>query len=99
MDYLFEVSKVTSDITEQNAYFDVLKALNNSKDMLSKDFITAVENQVKCYVPSILQFVDEDSAPVNVSTLSIVNDEVFDDWLADTATIDSVELRNKAVFY
>ena len=97
VDYLFEVSKAALDVAEQNAYFDALKVLNNSKDILRKGFLEAVENQLQAYSPSIPQFAENDQTPATISSLSIVDDEVFDDWLADSATVDSVELRNKEV--
>ena len=97
LDYLIEVSKAALDIAEQNAYFDALKVLNNAKETLRKDFLVAVETQLSGYTPDIPQFVETDDSPARVSSLSIVDDEVFDDWLADTATIDSVESRNTEV--
>lgn len=96
-DYLFEGSKAALDIAEQNAYFDALKVLNNAKDILRKDFLESVETQLANYSPDAPQFVESDESPATVSSLSIVDDEVFDDWLADTATVDSVESRNKEV--
>ncbi|HEC19131.1 MAG TPA: DUF1631 family protein [Gammaproteobacteria bacterium] len=97
VDYLFEVSKTALDITEQNAYFDALKVLNNVKDQLRKQFLESVEAQLASYSPDVPAFVDSETSTANVSSLSIVDDEVFDDWLADTATVDSVESRNKEV--
>ena len=95
VDYLIEVSKASHDIAEQNAYFDALKILNNAKDTLGKDFLASLEVQLSCYSPAVPQFVDSDDSMVTANALSIVDDEVFDDWLADTATVDSVESRNK----
>lgn len=97
LDYLVEAAKSALDIAEQNAYFDALKVLNNAKESLRKNFLVAVETQLACYTPDIPQFVESDDSPATVSSLSIVDDEVFDDWLADTATIDSVESRNTEV--
>jgi diguanylate cyclase (GGDEF)-like protein len=95
-DYLFELSKDTKDISEQNACFDALKILNNTRDSVTESFLEAVIEQVDHYSPdhpSVIQPKEESS----VATLSIVEDEVFDDWLADTATIDSVETKYKDV--
>lgn len=96
-DYLFEASKTAFDITEQNAYFEALKVLNNVKDTLRKDFLKSVDAQLTSYSPTIPQFVETEDSPATISSLSIVDDEVFDDWLADTATVDSVESRNTEV--
>ena len=95
VDYLIEVSKASLDIAEQNTYFDALKVLNNAKDTLGKHFLVALDAQLLCYSPAVPQFVDTDDNVTSVNALSIVDDEVFDDWLADTATVDSVESRNK----
>jgi len=97
VDYLIEVSRVSRDVAEQNAYFDALKILNNAKDTLGKGFLASLETQLACYSPAAPRFVDSDDNTVTANSLSIVDDEIFDDWLADTATIDSVESRNKEV--
>lgn len=97
VDYLFEVSKAALDVSEQNTYFDALKVLNNAREILRKNFLEAVEKQLVNYQPSVPQFVENDVSPATISSLSIVDDEVFDDWLADTATVDSVESRNTEV--
>ncbi len=97
VDYLIEVSKASRDVTEQNAYFDALKVLNSAKDTLGQNFLASLEKQLACYSPAIPQFVDSGDSTVTANSLSIVDDEVFDDWLADTATVDSVESRNKEV--
>ncbi len=95
--YLFEVSKAARDITEQNACFDALKVLNNSRDRLSARFLKAIEGQLQQYSPRLPQFVENSEGSAVTRSLSIVDDDVFDDWLADTATVDSVESRNREV--
>jgi diguanylate cyclase (GGDEF)-like protein len=97
VDYLFGASKEALNVTEQNAYFEALKVLNNGKDIQHESFLKALEQQLKQYSPAIPPFVETSSDPVSANSLSIVDDEVFDDWLADTATIDSIESRNKEV--
>ncbi|NOX75749.1 MAG: DUF1631 family protein [Gammaproteobacteria bacterium] len=95
--YLFEVSKAARDITEQNACFDALKVLNNSRDSLRDGFLTTVKSRLAQYSPLSSPFGENTEDPVTANALSIVDDEVFDDWLADAATVDSVESRNREV--
>ena len=97
LDYLVEVAKVALDISEQNAYFDALKVLNSSRDSLRKQFLAGVEEHLKHYSPSLPIFESGSENQAPAGSLSIVDDEVFDDWLADTATVDSVESRNREV--
>ncbi|NOX91379.1 MAG: DUF1631 family protein [Gammaproteobacteria bacterium] len=97
VDYLIEISRVSRDVAEQNACFDALTVLNNAKGTLGKDFLASLETQFSCYSPAVPQFVESEDSTVTANSLSIVDDEVFDDWLADTATVDSVESRNKEV--
>jgi diguanylate cyclase (GGDEF)-like protein len=97
VNYLFEISKTAVDITTQNAYFDALKVLNDSKTSLRENFSKAVEKQVEHYSPFSLQYIENNEIPTTASSLSIMDDEVFDDWLADTETVDFVESRNKKI--
>ncbi|WP_455199634.1 DUF1631 family protein, partial [Kaarinaea lacus] len=89
-EYLFELSKDSKDISEQNACFDALKVINANKDSIKESFIKAVKKKIAGYSPDVPMGTNtiEDASE---SSLSIVEDEVFDDWLADTSTIDSVE--------
>ncbi|WP_455217358.1 DUF1631 family protein [Kaarinaea lacus] len=95
-DYLFELSKDSRDISEQNACFDALKVINANKDSVKESFLKAVKKKIAGYSPDVPMGSStiEDTSD---SSLSIVEDEVFDDWLADTSTIDSVETKFKDV--
>ena len=95
-DYLFELSKESRDISEQNACFDALKVLSNTKDSVAGSFLGSVIKQIENYSTGVPYGSQPDEKPLN-TTLSIVEDEVFDDWLADTAIIDSVETKYRDV--
>jgi diguanylate cyclase (GGDEF)-like protein len=95
-DHLFEISKESRDLSEQNACFDALKVLNNKKDSVTDSFLESVIAQIDNYQPDESQSAKIEEKPLSAS-LSIVEDEVFDDWLADSSTIDSVETKYKDV--
>ena len=95
-DYLFELSKESRDISEQNACFDALKVINANKDTIKDSFLKAVAAKLANYTPDSPMGSSSYEEPSSLS-LSLVEDEVFDDWLADTSTIDSVETEFKDV--
>ena len=92
-DYLFELSKATRDVAEQNTYFDALKTINSTRDTVRPEFIEAVKNHLMNYSPQQMQRGNVDYENPSSGSLSIVEDDAFDDWLADTETIDSIEAR------
>lgn len=95
-DYLFELSKESRDISEQNACFDALKVINSNKDSIKDSFLQLVNAKIANYSPDVPMGANKTEDFSNTS-LAIVEDEVFDDWLADTSTIDSVETEFKEV--
>lgn len=92
-DYLFELSKATRDMAEQNTYFEALKTINSTRDTVRVEFIDVVEKHLADYSPEQMQRANIENEKMSLGSLSIVEDDAFDDWLADAATIDSIESR------
>jgi len=92
-DYLFELSKVTRDVAEQNNYFEALKTINSTRETVRGEFTDMVERHLAEYSPTQMQRAADGAEKMSYNSLSIVEDDAFDDWLADTATIDSIETR------
>jgi len=90
---LFEKSKSLKNIAEQNMYFETLGVLNDNKD----NFITifnenAIARMACCQNGEILDTNNDSEAfSENTTELAIVEEEVLDNWLADTGTIESVQ--------
>lgn len=90
---LFEQSKILKDIAEQNIYFETLGILNDNRDKFTKAFSQhAIERMASIQNGRLLDFsANTDAFSDNTTELAIVEEEVLDNWLADTGTIESVQ--------
>lgn len=94
VDNLFEASKETKNTMEMNAYYDALKIISQKKDHMRETYRAAALKQLENNSPSSVK--QESGAQIydyDLDTLSIIENEDFDDWLADTTTVDSIESR------
>jgi len=90
---LFDTSKNTLNTTELHYSYDTLKIINDKKADFSNIFCTSVINQIHEYSPYNTHDNSEEKHAFDAESLSLVGDDDFDDWLADTTTIESVESR------
>ncbi len=70
-----------------------------NRDAFKLGFIKEVNEKLRDYNPAKIdnrEFEDNNAA---TDTLSIVDDNLYDDWLADTTTIDKVENRYQEVLF
>lgn len=90
---LFEQSKMLKDIVEQNMYFEALGILNNNKDRFLEAFKhSAIEQMAYSQNGQLPDFSANANAFTEETTeLAIVEEDVLDNWLADTGTIESVQ--------
>jgi len=90
---LFEQSKSLKDIAEQNMYFETLGILNDNKDRFLTSFKQTAIERMACSQNGELSSLDDSTDAFSSSTLelAIVEEEVLDNWLADTGTIESVQ--------
>jgi len=90
---LFEKSKLIKDIAEQNKYFEALGVLNNNKDNFLSTFTqSAIEHMASSQNGQLPDTNSQSDAFTNETMeLAIVEEEVLDNWLADTGIIESVQ--------
>ena len=90
---LFEQSKSLKDIAEQNMYFETLGILNDNQDKFLLSFKQTAIERMACSQNGELTNVNNstDAFSSNTLELAIVEEEVLDNWLADTGTIESVQ--------
>lgn len=90
---LFEQSKSLKDIAEQNMYFETLGILNDNKEKFLMSFKQTAIESMACSQNGELQNLNDsaDAFSANTLELAIVEEEVLDNWLADTGTIESVQ--------
>jgi len=93
---MFEVAKATTDITEQNSYFNALTTINNCREKFITDFSSATQEKILVCVREGGNCREQATA-TSLDTLSLVEDEALDNWLADTGTIESVERTHNEV--
>lgn len=96
VDNLFEASSQTKNTMELNTYYDALKIINQRKDYMCETFHDEAMKIVKNFSP-VSQEPESDVDNYDIDTLAIVENDAFDDWLADTTTVDSIESRCRTV--
>ena len=95
IDSLFESSKTTKDITEQNNFFKALDILNNTKPKNRERFVSSANEQLAESSDIIGGSESKNVADISLGELSLVEEETLDNWLADTGTIEAVEREHK----
>jgi len=96
---LFEKSKIIKDIAEQNKYFEALGVLNNNKDNFLNSFCqSAIERMALSQNGELSETNTPSDAFTNEPMeLAIVEEEVLDNWLADTGIIESVQRTHSEI--
>jgi len=96
---LFEKSKSLKDIAEQNMYFETLGVLNDNKDNFLTIFSENAIAKMACCQNGEIVDTNSGSEAFSESTaeLAIVEEEVLDNWLADTGTIESVQRTHSSL--
>ncbi len=93
---LFDATKNTRNMTDLNAYYDAIKIIKEKNSELKDIFCISAISQIENFSPFKTNNNQErENTAFDAESLSLVGDDDFDDWLADTTTIDSVESRNR----
>ncbi len=93
---LFDASKNTRNMIDLNAHYDAIKIIKEKKNELRDIFCSSAISQIENFSPYTTNDNQKNENDVfDAESLSLVGDDDFDDWLADTTTIDSVESRNR----
>ncbi|HHH36419.1 MAG TPA: DUF1631 family protein [Gammaproteobacteria bacterium] len=90
---IFDAVEQTRRPQEQNAYFSATAVLTNSAELFRQAFEAAVERRLEAGVSA--PAVAEPLPSQNPGHLALVEDEVFEDWLATTDMIEHAESRNQ----
>ncbi len=96
IDALFKASEKSKDITQQNAYFDSLNIFNRSQDKLKEIFISSALTQLNTYCadPKSINKSSEDYTNDGEITLSLIEEDVLEDWLAITEITNLAKAKN-----
>jgi len=99
VDELFKSAKETVDVVEQNNNFEAMGIINDMKGGIIQTYREAVVDRIANYIPGKTLDYSENNAveEISLDSMSIIDDNVLDDWLADTGTIESVEREYKVV--
>ena len=95
-DEMFEVAKTSTDMTEQNGYFNALTTINNFKDKFAVRYTETTREKILECVRKGGNCREEKTA-TSLDDLSLVEDEALDNWLADSGTIESVERTHSSL--
>ena len=92
-EHLFTSAKEEHDAKKQNAYFDARDKLSTNQEKLKKCFEDAICDSLKNYTPEKDLHASPaiDTPPDGEITLSLMEDDVFDEWLADTVAVDNID--------
>lgn len=93
LDNLVNASKTQSTIDQQNAFFQGFATLEKSKIGLSKQFRQFVVDRLNAYTPEQCLLANNSSNEREETkiTLTLMDDNVFEDWLADTVAVAKIE--------
>ncbi|MGD9000105.1 MAG: DUF1631 family protein [Granulosicoccaceae bacterium] len=89
VDTLFDLSQDIKDIRTQNAYFNAMGVLNKSKASLAEWFTGAILKGLEKN-DTTTQAADVSLSDISTDSLSLVEENDFEDWLAASGIVDSV---------
>ncbi len=90
---IFSNAESIKDSAEKNAHFNALIILSDNGDQFMEEFSLAVQHRLDTG-PATCQPLEQQSDPARQQRLALVEDDVFEDWLATTDMINHVETRN-----
>ncbi len=92
-EHLFNSAKEERDAKKQNAYFDARDKLSINQDKLRNSFEDAVSESLNNYTPEKDLHASPaiDTPSDGEITLSLMEEDVFDEWLADTVAVDNID--------
>ncbi|MFV2054893.1 MAG: DUF1631 family protein [Thiohalomonadales bacterium] len=90
---LTNLASLANDIRDHNVYFESLDIIKSVGKELQDTYRQETMQALADYTPDkLLVFESKDStANRGLVTLSLVEDEEFDEWLADTVLVDRIE--------
>lgn len=93
LDDLINASKTQPTVEQQNALFQGFETLKESKIGLSNQFRQFIVDRLNSYTPEQFLLPNNNSNEPEETkiTLSLMDDDVFEDWLADTVAVAKIE--------
>lgn len=92
-EHLFQSSAEIKDVRIQNAYFKAMGIFSNQKDQIENSYVKAIASAIE---RELNQHVELEVNPLEMdaSSLSILEDNDFDDLLATTGVVESIYNQN-----
>jgi len=90
-DNLFESAKESKDLALQNAFFQAVSKFNNQNLRLKREFMAEIQNRLINHNFEVKKQEPEQSGEFTAESLSLVEDQAFDKWLAMSSIINRVE--------
>ncbi len=88
-EHLFHSSAEIKDVRIQNAYFKAMGVLSNQKEQIENNFTRSVASAMERELNQHVE-VEVNPLEMDASSLSILEDNDFDDLLATTGVVDSI---------
>ncbi len=98
-EHCFTLAGEVRGIAEKNAYYDALSTFNKDGAAFTSEFLTRMQNRLR-QTPLLARTTGKSAqAPGASGELSLIDDDVFDDWLAFTDMARAAELEHKEELY
>lgn len=92
-EHFFNLAGEARGITDKNAYYAALSTFNKDGEAFSSEFLTRMTNRLR--QTPLLVSSKRDSGKPGELTLSLVEDDAFEDWLSFTDMARAAELEHK----
>lgn len=81
-DILLEMADKSRDINEQNSYFEALGAFRKNADHFTSSFVSEMSRTLQARPEAINDEQSFDEQALSLNTLSLVDDDAIDTWIA-----------------
>jgi diguanylate cyclase (GGDEF)-like protein len=98
-EHCFTLAGEVRGIAEKNTYYAALNTFNKDGAAFTSEFLTRMQNRLR-QTPLLASTTKKGTqAPGASVELSLIDDDVFDDWLAFTDMARAAELEHKEALY
>lgn len=94
VDRLYVKAGAAQSIIDKNGFYDALAAFNKRGDVFKIDFITRMRQRIASNKP-VQNAATESARNPKLQKLSLVDDDVFEEWLVFSDTARKVELEHQ----
>ncbi len=86
-------------LTDRNLLSEASRVIESQRETFKMGFKKNVATRLRDYQPVPVKSQDFSELNYSANTLSIVDDDLYEDWLADTTTIDKVQTKCSEALY